>query len=97
MGFSWSRNLKLFYRQRPLMSIMVTAGVVDILMGGWGDRPSLIIFGMGVIGVGIAVRGWHRHPSSPTPPIKSSQVYLPTTGSRPQLPPLSSKKTYPNR
>lgn len=85
---SLSRSL---YHRNPVSGMMLTAGVVNAIIGGSSDRPGLFSFGLGVVGIALAVR-WLRGQKSPeeftsTPPV----YYLPSRSSRPALPPLRRK------
>lgn len=66
----------------------MTAGAVDLLLGGLQGRASLMLFGAGVTGVAIALQWWRnqqRPSDSPTrqPP---PQRYLSAQSSRPPVP-----------
>ncbi|MFZ9740183.1 MAG: hypothetical protein ACO3EZ_19560 [Prochlorotrichaceae cyanobacterium] len=85
---SLSRSL---YHKNPVSGMMLTAGVVNALIGGSSDRPGLFSFGLGVVGIALAIRWirWQRSPleSSTTAPV----YYLPERSSRTALPPLNRK------
>lgn len=86
---SLSRSL---YRKHPLSGMMLTAGVVNAILGGSSDRPGLFSFGLGVVGIALALR-WIRGQrsaveSAHTPPV----YYLPSRSSSTALPPLKRKK-----
>ncbi len=97
MSFSWSRILKSVYRKHPVVSVMVTAGAMDAIMGGFGDRPSLLAFGLGTVGVAFALRWWQSQQVPPPPTDVVPQYYLPSGSSRPQLPMLTVTKKRPPR
>lgn len=97
MSFSWSRILKSVYRKHPVVSVMVTVGAVDAVMGGLGDRPSLLAFGLGTAGVALALQWWQNQQVSPPPADVVPQYYLPSSSSSPQLPMLTVTKKRPPR
>lgn len=96
MNAAMPRFLKSAYRREPLPSFLITIGVVDAVIGGLGDRWSLLIFGLGTVGVAVALRWWLLQQSRPESPEPIEQRYLPSRSSRPSLPALSvSKKNSP--
>jgi len=87
---SLSRSL---YHRHPISGMMLTAGVVNAIIGGSSDRPGLFSFGLGVVGIALAVR-WLRGQrsavdSANTPPV----YYLPSRSSSAALPPLRRKSS----
>jgi len=97
MNAALPRFLKSVYRKEPLPSFLVTVGVVDAVIGGLGDRWSLLTLGLGTVGVAIGLRWWlmsQRRPRSAAPVV---QHYLPPSSSRPALPILTAAKKNPPR
>ncbi|NJP12080.1 MAG: hypothetical protein HC866_23590 [Leptolyngbyaceae cyanobacterium RU_5_1] len=99
MNNSWSRILKSVYRREPVTSFIVTAGAVNIAVGGLSEHWALMTIGLGAVGVAIALRWWQAQNRNSIQPQKRPPVYaLPPHSSRPSLPMLSmSKKNPPNR
>jgi hypothetical protein len=95
MNLLSSRMLKSAYRKEPISSFIITVGAVDAVIGGVGDRLSLMLLGVGVVGVAIAFRWWKIRQSKIEFPSGPPIHYLPGHSSRPQLPTLSvsRKKT----
>jgi hypothetical protein len=95
MNLLWSRMLKSAYRKEPISSFIITVGAVDAVIGGVGDRLSLMLLGLGIVGVAIALRWWKIHQSKIEISSGAPIHYLPGHSSRPQLPTLSMspKKT----
>lgn len=91
------RFLKSAYRKEPLPSFLITIGVVDAVIGGFGDRWSLVIFGLGTVGAAVALRWWLLQQSRTEPSEPVEQRYLPSRSSRPSLPMLSVSKKNPPR
>lgn len=52
---NWARTLKLVYRKEPIVSFMVTAGLVNVAIGGLSEHWSLMSVGLSVVGIAIAV------------------------------------------
>lgn len=92
MNASLPRFFKSVYRKEPISSFLLTIGVVDAVMGGFDDSWSLLLFGLGTIGVAIALRLWllqQRRPEEPPEPA-APQRYLPYRSSRPVLPTITT-------
>lgn len=89
MNAAYVRFLRSAYRREPIVSFMITIGAVDAVIGGIGDRASLLTFGMGTIALAIVLR-WlmlQRRPAEI--PTEAPQIYLPPTPSQSQLPNLN--------
>lgn len=95
MNAALPRFLKSAYRKEPLPSFLITIGVVDAVIGGFGDRWSLFTVGLGTVGVAIALRWWLLQKRRAEPPQPVAQHYLPYHSSRPELPMLSTAKKHP--
>ena len=95
MNAALPRFLKSAYRREPLPSFLVTAGVVDAVIGGLDDRWTLFTFGLGTVGLTVALRWWlmRQRRSYYAPPV--TQHYLPPQPSRPVLPILKASKQNP--
>ena len=94
MNHALPRFLKSAYRKEPLPSFLITIGVVDAVIGGFDDRWSLFTFGLGSIGVAIAIRWWLMQ-QRPEPSPRAAQNYLPSSSSRPVLPMLTAARKKP--
>ncbi len=95
MNSALPKFLKSAYRREPLPSFLITIGVVDAVIGGFDDRWSLFTFGLGTVGVAIALRWWlqQQRPSEPSQPVV--QRYLPSHSSHQVLPMLKVSKKKP--
>ncbi|MBW4522567.1 MAG: hypothetical protein KME16_23220 [Scytolyngbya sp. HA4215-MV1] len=94
MNISLLRMLNSIYRKEPISSFVLTVGIVDAAIGGFDSQWSLFSFGLGTIGVAVALRWWQiqRRPE----PIERVAVHvLPARASRPPLPLLSAAKKQP--
>ncbi len=96
MSRSWHRLLKSTYRREPISSFILTVGVVDAVIGGVGDRWSLMIVGLGIVGVAIALRissaQWRKTQQPEEPPARAPIHYLPAHTSTPTLPMLTMSR-----
>jgi hypothetical protein len=84
------RFFKFASRKDSLSSFILTVGAVDAVMGGVGDRVSLLVVGLLIVGTGIGVRWW-KFRERPVAPLGQDPVpvrYLPDRTSRPSLPML---------
>ncbi|MGB6296049.1 MAG: hypothetical protein WBF90_07660 [Rivularia sp. (in: cyanobacteria)] len=97
MNAVFPRIVKSAYRKEPLITILITMGIVDALIGGLDDSWALFIFGLGTAGTALIVR-WLRIKQSPTlqnPEVPVKQLYLPPHSSNSSLPMLSISKKKP--
>jgi hypothetical protein len=95
MNAVFPRFLKSAYRKDPLISVLITMGVVDALIGGFDDSWSLLAFGLGTAGITLAYKWW-RMQQQPLPPEEPVvQHYLPSRSSSSALPMLSISKKKP--
>ncbi len=97
MNAVFPRIVKSAYRKEPLITILITMGIVDALIGGFDDSWALFVFGLGTAGTALIIR-WLRIKQSPTlqnsdEPAK--QLYLPPHSSNSSLPMLSISKKKP--
>ena len=95
MNAVWPRFLRAAYRKEPISSFIVTVGAVDVAIGGLDSRWSLFSFGLGTVGLAIALRWWLMHRQQEEQPEQVPQYYLPPRSSRQQLPILSVPKKNP--
>jgi hypothetical protein len=97
MNIALPRLLKSTYRREPVVSGLITAGVVDAVIGGFGDSWSLFAFGLGTAGLTLAFRWWRTGQSRPLPQEEKQtpQLYLPERSSSTSLPMLSVTKKKP--
>jgi hypothetical protein len=96
MSRPWHKFLTSRYRKEPVSSFILTVGVVDAVMGGAGDRWSLMTVGVGIVGVAIALR-WFRVRQQPLEmPSRKPIHYLPSRSSRQALPTLSTSRKKPS-
>ncbi|NDJ22005.1 hypothetical protein GS682_10220 [Nostoc sp. B(2019)] len=89
------RFLKSTYRKEPLISVLITMGVVDALIGGFDDSWSLFAFGLGLAGITLVFKLWRIQQRRPLPEEPVVQHYLPSRSSSSALPMLSVSKKKP--
>lgn len=85
-----SRMLRSLYRKEPITAMILTAGAVNVVLGGLDGRDSLVLTGLGVVGLAMGLR-WLQHQrsshlTSPRQPSKSARYALPDRRS-PHSPP----------
>ncbi|WP_414544979.1 hypothetical protein [Nostoc sp. CCY0012] len=91
------RFLKSAYRKDPIISVLMTMGVVDALIGGLDDSWTLFAFGLGIAGISLGFKLWRIQQRQPLPDEPVVQHYLPSQSSSPTLPMLSISKKKPPR
>ncbi|MEH1924939.1 hypothetical protein [Nostoc sp.] len=90
------RFLKSTYRKEPIISVLMTMGVMDALIGGLNDSWSLFAFGLGTAGIGLGFKLWRFQQRRPLPEEPVVQHYLPSrSSSSTPLPMLSVSKKKP--
>lgn len=53
---NWTRSIQTLYRQEPITGFMLTAGLVDAIIGGTGGYHTLLAIGLGTVGLAIGMR-----------------------------------------
>ncbi|MEQ9368563.1 MAG: hypothetical protein RIG63_05955 [Coleofasciculus chthonoplastes F3-SA18-01] len=91
------RFWKLAYRKEPISSFIVTVGAVDAVIGGVGERWSLLTFGLMMVMLAIGLRWWQSQRRQTELAEQPVTHYLPSSPSRPPLPMLSTSKRHPHR
>ncbi|MGF1675328.1 MAG: hypothetical protein ACFCUV_16835 [Rivularia sp. (in: cyanobacteria)] len=98
MNAVFPRMIKSAYRKEPLITILITMGIVDALIGGLDDSWALFVFGLGTAGIALVIRWWKIEQrvalqENNQEPVK--QLYLPEGSSKSALPMLSISKKKP--
>ena len=91
------RILKAAYRKEPISSFIVIVGSVDAVIGGVGERWSLLSFGLMMMVLAVALRWWQSQRRETELADQPVTHYLPPSSSRPALPILSTAKRQPPR
>ncbi|MCZ2200517.1 hypothetical protein [Cylindrospermopsis raciborskii] len=89
------RFLKSFYRKDPIISVLITMGIMDALIGGLDDSWSLFAFGLGTTGVALGLKLASKLSRSPREEGRTFQYYLPPTSSSSSLPIIKATKNKP--
>ncbi|HEY9600303.1 MAG TPA: hypothetical protein V6C85_01745 [Allocoleopsis sp.] len=97
MNALWPRFLRAAYRKEPISSFIVLVGAVDAVIGGAGERWSLLTFGLMMVLLAIALRWWQTQRRETELAEQPVTHYLPPTPSRAPLPVLPATKRQPPR
>ncbi|MFM6200776.1 MAG: hypothetical protein ACKPE1_16825 [Dolichospermum sp.] len=89
------RFLKSAYRKEPIVSVLLTVGVIDALIGGLDDSWSLFTFGLATAGVAFAFKLWRVQQRPSFPEEFVVQHYLPPQSSTAPLPVLKISQKKP--
>ncbi|MFW6358651.1 MAG: hypothetical protein ACOC0N_05485 [Chroococcales cyanobacterium] len=95
MNVLWPRFLKSAYRKEPISSFILIVGAVDAVIGGVGERWTLLSFGLTVVVLAAVVRWLQVQQAQKVAPEKAPVRYLPTASSQAPLPMLSHEKRRP--
>jgi hypothetical protein len=96
MNALWPRILKSTYRKEPISSFIILMGAVDAVIGGTGERWSLLTFGLLMVVLAIALRWWQTQRRESELAEQPVTHFLPPSSSRPALPVLSTSKRKPH-
>ncbi|HEY9742479.1 MAG TPA: hypothetical protein V6C90_18495 [Coleofasciculaceae cyanobacterium] len=97
MNALWPRILKSAYRKEPISSFIIIIGAVDAVIGGVGERWSLLTFGLMMVLLAVAVRWWQSQRRETELAEQPVTHFLPPSSSRPALPILSTSKRRPHQ
>lgn len=86
------RFLKSAYRKDPISSFVMTVGAVDAVIGGVGERWTLMSFGIMMILLAIAIRWLQIQRSQENLTEEVPRRYLPPSHSDAPLPMLKTKE-----
>lgn len=97
---SWTRSWKAIYRREPVLSLVATAGAVNIAIGGLGAHWSLMTVGLGVVGGAIALglrrqHRQHQRREQGFAPTRRTAAYVLPPARNAGLPLLSIPKKQP--
>ncbi|WP_460200205.1 hypothetical protein [Scytonema sp. NUACC21] len=95
MNVIFPRVLKSAYRKEPLISVLITMGIVDAVIGGLDDSWSLFVVGLGTAGIALAYKFLRVQQRPPMPEEPVVQHYLPDRSSSSALPMLTVSKKKP--
>ncbi|PSF37505.1 hypothetical protein C7H19_10075 [Aphanothece hegewaldii CCALA 016] len=86
------RFLKTAYRKEPISGFILIAGTVNVVMGGVGQRWSLLSFGMMVIITALVMRWLQIQKAKEIAAEETPRYYLPPSSDRQPLPMLMNEK-----
>jgi hypothetical protein len=86
------RFLKSAYRKEPISSFIVIVGAVNAVLGGVGERWTLLSFGVIVMLTAAMLRWWKIHKAQATIPDELPRRFLAPSSPRSPLPLLTSEK-----
>jgi hypothetical protein len=89
------RVLKSIYRKDPIISVLMTMGGVEALIGGFDESWSLLVFGLGTAGVALIFKLWRMQQRPPLPEEPVVQHYLPPRSSSLPLSIMTTSKKKP--
>ena len=89
------RFLKSAYRKEPIISTLLTMGIVDALIGGFDDSWSLFTFGLGTTGIALIFKLWRMQEKDSFAEEQVVQHYLPPQPSNSALPIITVTKKKP--
>ncbi|MEA5512004.1 hypothetical protein VB715_19715 [Crocosphaera sp. UHCC 0190] len=93
MNILLPRVLRTFYRKEPISSFILTVGAVDAVIGGVGQRWSLLSLGLLIATLSIILRWWQVQKSQPILTEDTPRRYLPPSSTRTPLPQLTHDKS----
>lgn len=88
------RFLKTTYRKEPISSFIVIVGAVDAVIGGVGERWTLLSFGVVMILLAAAVRWLQGQKNNPEITTQVSRQMLPPSSVPTPLPTLKHPSRY---
>lgn len=86
------RFLKVAYRKEPISSFILLLGVVDAVIGGVGERWTLLSFGLVVVFLAAILRWWKTQQAQALVSEQTPRYILPPSSSRTPLPMLMNEK-----
>lgn len=85
------RFLKAAYRREPLFSFVLIVGAVDAVIGGVGERWTLLSFGVVMVLIAFWLRWWQQQ-TQINNSSKVARQMLPPSSSTAPLPMLSNRQ-----
>jgi hypothetical protein len=88
----WPRFLTTAYRKEPISGFILAVGAVDIVIGGVGQRWTLLSFGVMIVTIAALARWLQIQKAKTVLPEASPRYYLPAQTGRTPLPLLLDEK-----
>lgn len=92
MNAFFPRFLKTVYRKEPISSFIFVVGTVDAVIGGVGERWTLLSSGLMVVLLSVILRCLHTQKNQPLVTEEPPRRYLPLSPMRSPLPVLTNDK-----
>lgn len=90
------RFLKSAYRKEPISSFILIVGAVDAVIGGVGERWTLLSFGLVLVLLAAALRWWQMQKAQALFTEETPRRYLPPSSSQRPLPMLMNERHRPS-
>jgi hypothetical protein len=88
MNILLPRFITRAYRKEPISAFVFTIGIVNALIGGVGERWTLLTFGLLIGASAIALRWWQGYQTRTVNDRKATARYLTGSDAPRPLPPL---------
>ena len=92
MNAFFPRFLKTAYRKEPISSFIFMVGTVNAVIGGVGERWTLLSSGLVVVLLSVILRCWQTQKTQPSVTEDTPRRYLPLSPMRSPLPILTNDK-----
>lgn len=92
MNILLPRFLRSAYRKEPISAFILIVGAVDAIIGGVGERWTLLSLGVSVILLATLLRWWKIQQAKAIISEETPRHFLPPSSSRTPLPMLLNEK-----
>ncbi|ACK70486.1 conserved hypothetical protein [Gloeothece citriformis PCC 7424] len=92
MNILLPRFLKSAYRKEPISAFILIVGAVDAVIGGVGERWTLLSLGVSIVFLATILRWWKTQQVKAMVSQETPKGYLPPSSSRTPLPMLMNEK-----
>ena len=92
MNDLFPRFLKSVYRKEPISGFILIMGAVDAVIGGVGERWTLLSFGLMLILLAAGLRWWQSKKTEAVSVEETPRRYLPPSSSQRPLPMLMNEQ-----
>ena len=89
------RFVKVAYRKEPISSFILIVGAVDVVIGGMGEKWSLLSIGIVTVLIAGGLRWWQSQKADAIAVEQPPRRYLPPATSRAPLPNLTKEHHRP--
>ncbi|WP_013322548.1 hypothetical protein [Gloeothece verrucosa] len=92
MNILLPRFLKTAYRKEPISAFILIVGAVDTVIGGVGERWTLLSLGISIVLLATILRWWKTQQTKTVFSEETPRYYLPPSSSKRPLPMLINDK-----